>query len=587
MSRPILSLVVALVALAPASAWAQFGGGSPTVEMDGVAIRKLVDIPTNDGPFSPQLNRHPIRIAQDPTDGALYVLATSQPDGRDTPATSVIYRLAPTDDGTAGLVTALEDEDHGTPRPVGMAFGPDGTLYLVGNDEVGDTQTEIVIRRGVRVYTTDGADPVWEWSTVATSEPYLLSYTYFDHRANSVVVTPDGSALIVNSGSRTDHGEMYGGVREEGLTAVLLQVPADGNDLVLPNDREALKAAGYVYAEGNRNTADLAFAPNGDLFGPDNAGDRDDPGELNWLREGEHYGFPWRIGGNDTPMQFPGYDPYADPLVPEVCNPNPADTGCYFSNDPTYPAPPEGVTFVEPIPNAGPYADEFLDPETGAVRDASDEGITIPTFSGGRSPLGLTFDADSVLVDPLRGGAFMLSFAGARGGFPEDGQDLVFLDLDKGEDGYTVSTEAVVTGFTFPIDAVMTNGTLYVIEYGEWFGGGGSRGVWEVTFPRQNVSAETDGLPAGALGGPVARAYPNPTAGALTVEYGFPTAAPVRVDLVDVLGRVVQTEEVPGALAPAGTGRHTVSTGGLPAGVYVLRLTDGTSQVSRSVTVAR
>src|SRR5690606_12274378 len=118
------------------------------------------------------------------------------------------------------------------------------------------------------------------WATVATSEPYLFSYTYFDHRANSIVVTPDGTSLIVNSGSRSDHGEMYGGVREEGLTAVLLKVPADATDLTLPNDRQALKDGGYVYAEGNRNTADLAFAPNGDLFGPDNAGDRDDPGEL-------------------------------------------------------------------------------------------------------------------------------------------------------------------------------------------------------------------------------------------------------------------------------------------------------------------
>src|SRR5690606_35376471 len=161
--------------------------------------------------------------------------------------------------------------------------------------------------------------------------------------------------------------------------------------------------------------------------------------------------------GNDTPMQFPGYDPDDDPLLPAPCNPNNADTGCYFSNDPTYPAPLEGVTFVEPTPNAGPYADNFLDPETGAIRDASAAATTRATFSGGRSPLGLVFDAASVLADRLKGGAFMLSFAGASGGFPADGQDLVFLDLDKGTDGYTLSTEAVVTGFTHPIDAVMVD----------------------------------------------------------------------------------------------------------------------------------
>lgn len=563
MPRLVCALLV-LAGLAPVPALAQFG---PTARMEGVEVRKVADIPSGFG-----VNRHPIRIAQDPTDGALYVLATSQPDGRSPGWTSVIYRLEPADDGRLAPVQVLSAADHGTPRPVGMAFGPEGTLYLVGNDEVGETQTQIVIRRGTP--SGDG----WTWSTVATSEPYLFSYTYFDHRANAIVVTPDGSSLIVNSGSRTDHGESYGGVREEGLTAVLLQIPADGADLTLPNDRQSLKDAGYVFAEGNRNMADLAFAPNGDLFGPDNAGDRDDPGELNWVREGEHYGFPWRIGGNETPMQFDGYEPQNDPLVPEVCNPNPADTGCYFSNDPNYPAPPEGVTFVEPIPNAGPYADTFLDPTTGAVRDASEEGTTVTTFEGGRSPLGLVFDADSLLAGRLEGGAFLLSFAGARGGFPEDGQDLVFLDLDKGEADYTLSTELVVDGFTHPIDAVMVENVVYVVEYGDWFSPGGSRGVWAVTLPRQGgTSAE-----------PVAEAgvrldvFPNPTTDRLTVTYEVPTPTEVRIEVVDVLGRVVRT-----VVDEAASGRTTLPTDGLGAGTYVVRLTAGAAHLTQPVTVVR
>ncbi|MFT7553257.1 MAG: hypothetical protein ACI9BV_003589, partial [Rhodothermales bacterium] len=53
----------------------------------------------------------------------------------------------------------------------------------------------------------------------------------------------------------------------------------------------------------------------GDLFGTENAGDCDDSEELNWIREGRHYGFPWRIGTSVTPQQFPGYDPSADPFV--------------------------------------------------------------------------------------------------------------------------------------------------------------------------------------------------------------------------------------------------------------------------------
>ncbi|GAB5409195.1 MAG: hypothetical protein BalsKO_15600 [Balneolaceae bacterium] len=40
------------------------------------------------------------------------------------------------------------------------------------------------------------------------------------------------------------------------------------------------------------------------FFGTENAGDRDDSEELNWLQQGKHYGFPWVIGGNETPSDL-------------------------------------------------------------------------------------------------------------------------------------------------------------------------------------------------------------------------------------------------------------------------------------------
>lgn len=332
-------LVAGILLLAFTPVQAQFGPLPPVADMEGVTIREVAR-------FSGDYR--PVRIARDPVEGKLYVLATRDPD-RSGLAPSVIYRLEPDGDGTFTPVALLQDSEFGAPRALGMAFGPDGTLYVVGNEDVGTTHTRFVIQRGRR----EGEN--WVWENVATSEPYLLSHTWFDHRASGIIVSPDGSTLLVNSGSRTDHGEMYGGVREEGLTALILKIPADATNLVLPNDRQALKAGGYVYAEGTRNTFDFAYAPNGDLFGLDNAGDRDDSEELNWLREGQHYGFPWRIGTSTTPMQFEGYDPDQDPFVQRDRNTNNlADTGWYFSNDPTYPDPPEGVVFVDPIPNVGP-----------------------------------------------------------------------------------------------------------------------------------------------------------------------------------------------------------------------------------------
>jgi len=240
-------LVAGILLLAFTPVQAQFGPLPPVADMEGVTIREVAR-------FSGDYR--PVRIARDPVEGKLYVLATRDPD-RSGSAPSVIYRLEPDGDGTFTPVALLQDSEFGAPRALGMAFGPDGTLYVVGNEDVGSTHTRFVIQRGRR----EGES--WVWENVATSEPYLLSHTWFDHRASGIIVSPDGSTLLVNSGSRTDHGEMYGGVREEGLTALILKIPANATNLVLPNDRQALKAGGYVYAEGTRNTFDFAYAPNG------------------------------------------------------------------------------------------------------------------------------------------------------------------------------------------------------------------------------------------------------------------------------------------------------------------------------------
>ena len=153
------------------------------------------------------------------------------------------------------------------------------------------------------------------WFTLAETAPYERCDCIFNHEVNGLVVSPDNRSLFINSGSRTDHGEIQDGnrqfpdLRETALTAIVLRVPTDARDLVLPNDHDELRTQGLLFAEGLRNAYDLAFAPNGDLFGTENGPDRDMAEELNWLREGHHYGFPWRMGLEDTPQQFPDYDP--------------------------------------------------------------------------------------------------------------------------------------------------------------------------------------------------------------------------------------------------------------------------------------
>src|SRR6185503_14347017 len=221
------------------------------------------------------------------------------------------------------------------------------------------------------------------------------------------------------------------------------------SNLLLPNDEGALRSAGYIFAEGTRNSFDLAFAPNGDLFATENGPDRDMSEELNWLRAGRHFGFPWRIGGTDNPQQYPNYDPHTDRLLD-------GRTGAvalgYYHNDPTFPAPPANM--IEPIINLGPDADRFRDPADGSIKDASALGQTLSTFTAHRSPLGLVFDRAGAMAVPFQNHGFVLGFTpgdptgnSVAGPFNDPSQDILDLNLTKlGNTNYQTTTTRIVGG---------------------------------------------------------------------------------------------------------------------------------------------
>ena len=451
----------AAMALATGGCGGSDGPPSATPLSTELAIRRVVD---TGGPETS------VRLVRDPVSNALYALKLA----------GDVLRLAVPAQGAASVETLYRAADTGVPSPQGLAFGPEGTLYLVGNEASG-LDNFAVIRRGTRA---SGDQRVW--STLARTALYPRSNTAFDHQFNGIAVSPDGRFVYVNSGSRTDHGEVqtsdgrYPGLRETALTARIFRLPANGTEIFLPDDEAALQGAGYVFARGVRNSFDPAFNAAGDLLSGDNSGDRDDNDELNWLREGGHYGFPWRLGTNDTPQQFPGYDPEADRLVDHRFY---AYQHGFFHDDPTYPPRP-AVAFIDPIPNLGNDANSFRDPATGAIRKASEVGRPLGTFTTHRSPLGLVFDTQNSLAGRYRGGAFILGWTrgdaagdGVQGPFRDAGQDLLFLDLSRTGEGYQVRAQSLVCGFLNPIDAEILNGKLYVLEYG------GSGTVWEITTP--------------------------------------------------------------------------------------------------------
>jgi glucose/arabinose dehydrogenase len=360
--------------------------------------------------------------------------------------------------------------------PAGMTIGPDGTFYVVVNRMPSPVLTQAVIFKGV---ATEAGELTW--GVLAESEPYPLSATPFDHMFNGIVVSPDNQWLFVNSGSRTDHGEVednagdFPDTREVALTARIFRIPTDAAGLIIPNDETAQNAQGLLYASGTRNAYDLQFGPNGDLFAVDNGPDADFPDELNWIREGKHYGFPWRFGSQDNPQQFADYDGSNDKRLSQDFVAVQLGT---YRNDPGY--PPAPGPFTDPIVNLGPAAAQYRG-DDGKQYDAALEGKRLHTFTAHRSPLGLVFAADENMPADLRGNdqslsAFILSWGAAGGTLSDSGQDLLHLALTKRDDNYESVTTQIARDFNNPIDAVMIDNRLYVLEYGA------DGALWELTF---------------------------------------------------------------------------------------------------------
>jgi len=464
---------------------------------------------------------------------------------------------------SASRITRLYSvADHGLPLPaLGFDIGSDGTLYIVGNDAVTHPGSNVgIVKRGVPngVYG-------YTWETVFRTVPYPRSGTNYDHNMNAIVVSPDGTTLFVNSGSRTDHGEVQSnngvflGVREVPLTSAILQVPANSTNLVLENDQSFLEQNGYLFADGVRNSFSLAFDADGRLYGTENSGDRDDNEELNLLVQGGHYGFPWRMGLNDTPMRFPGYQPANDLLLnPEAG----AVQGGHFYEDAAYPDPPQAVVFVDPVQNLGPDADFYRDPISGQIMDASNGTITMATFTSHRSPLGLVFDKSNKLPGDYAGDGFVLSWTGSESPllnpFSGEGEDVLHLDFVEDGTGTILRAKRVASNFRNPIDAVLIDNQLFVLEFGS-----GAR-VWKVEFT-SSVAVENE-VPFDHV---ELSTFPNPVSNRFNLSMVMGKAGDIQVDLMDMSGKNV--EKVFTGVIPSGQFdmEHTLSRD-LPAGVYLL-----------------
>ena len=400
-----------------------------------------------------------------------------------------VFRISDFDTPQAAEHKIFSAADHGITRLQGATF-LNNTLFLCGNISAnGGKGTK---GRMVK-YDVSASNPVLVG--VFNTVEYGTNATTFDHGWNALEISPDKKFIYVNSGARTDHGEVqdnkgaYPNARDNGLTANVFRFPVNAENLVLPSETKKLKDMGYIYAEGIRNAYDMAFDGKGSLFGGVNSGDYDQSEEMFWIRQGHHFGFPWQMAGVENPQQFSPWvpDPATDPFISPGAH---AWVVKYFRNDPDFPKIPAGVTFSAGVQNMGPAANEYRDIASGKIVDGDNTGRTVSTFNAHCVPLGLVFDIKNALSPEFKSDGFVFRYGGGsnRPGtnlLRKDGKDLLHLEMqyNVAADNFYMKTTSLANDFNAPVDAVLMGNKIYVLEHAAQGTSGGS--IWKVTLPER------------------------------------------------------------------------------------------------------
>lgn len=465
--------------------------------------------------------------------------------------------------------------DHGVQYPQCIAFY-DSVMYVSGNNGHTTKYTTGIIRKG-----SLQANGTRVWSTLMLTEPYPTA-DYFDHLFSGMVLSTTGDSITICSGARGDHGEVqsrynfFPGLRNVPLTAILLRIPTD-TFTFLNNDSAWLASSSLVFARGIRNTFSMAYDGNGNLFGVENSCGRDHHEEMNWLQRGKHYGFPYIMGDTYNPQQYANYIPANDFMISHY---SPSWSIHTWTNDPGFPVAP-AVSFEAAIQNFGPDCDKFRDTLTGGIKDASDLGISMGTFTAHRSPLGLVFDSDSLTDAPYTGDGFMLSWTpgldscgctaipdSSTGPFVDPSEDLVHLHLvyDSLYDNYTLTAERIVGSFHNPVDAVIDSNFIYVIENGY----GATSGFFKITLPplqtkMQQVISEIN-----------SKIYPNPASDVISIVLNSDKASVV---IYNDLGEQIQTS------VTSEFNRAYIDCSKFRKGIYLIKISDGNKELVKKVSV--
>lgn len=184
---------------------------------------------------------------------------------------------------------------------------------------------------------------------------------------------------------------------------------------------------------------------------------------------------------------------------------------------------------------------------------------------------GVTWSLVSTVAVPS--GSVVFERNGARLWFFQESNALVSTDL-----GATWSVQPAPTDFNFINDAAEWNDGFVTSVF--------AAGI-EIFRYNGDFVLDVDDAPVSAPSTPMLHAvYPNPTSNrgnGTIASWTLPAATPVVLAVYDLNGRKLR--EVVNATLEAGTHRARISTAGLPAGNYLLRLTTASHASSQAMVV--
>jgi hypothetical protein len=308
---------------------------------------------------------------------------------------------------------------------LGLTIDRQGRLYVVANVQVPGK----ILTNRVDLYRTPpiAADGIPAKPELWTRFAYPYGIGGFNHGACQIAQGPDGK-IYLGSGSRTDHGE----AGDDPALSRLGEAPhpdvpggpgfagGEFTACILRFEPEKGQQAPEVFSRGNRNPFGFDWDDKGRLIDAEHGPMADHPEELNYIRQGKHYGFPYVFGNNEQP------------------------------DYPDYPKPPPGLRFETPIRNVGP---------AGLLGDHP-----MYSLAPHSAPGGMVFYRSGRLPKAYNNSFFLARF-GNLVNYNRIGFDVLNIRLEAQDGKLTAHCERFLDRLGRPIDVAVAAGKLYIVEY--------------------------------------------------------------------------------------------------------------------------